>query len=419
MPTRASHHDVEQAVEVDCVKCSLHCMFVYSLRVAGAGENRLEYSRIKLDASGQPKHEPSAAMLTLDGRAGTFEVTSPFPRLTFNGAPATHGTLVAGGRFEWGECDLSVIEVEAPPEFDPEALGALLADSSARAVFVDWVESQGALRCAEYARLVAQPRTELTHARLAELTPQVWRYFREVVACVPIRRCGLEFCPKQWEAIAVTRAAAMRKCPGCKRYVQFAPDPTSIPASGPFVLEPSIVFQPEWERSRVIVGRPLLVDGVTHAASLATQGQHTALHQAAADEHAAIATFARTLCELMARGAPLELIKRTQAALADEVRHTEMTLNLLKQQGNSTQGFGPLRAAVAPLERSLADFIADVRAGAESERLATEAAQAQADAERDEERKAFYQTLATDEARHAQLALDTVSWLETQVKASG
>lgn len=393
-------------------------MFVCSLRVAGGAESPLEYSRIRLSESGQPKYEPPEGTLTLDGRAGTFEVVAPFPRVTFNGAPATRGQLVAGGRFEWANCELSVMEVEAPPDFDPSALGVLLADSSARAVFIDWVESQGAVRCAEYARLVAQPRTEATQARLTELRPQVWRFFREVVACVPIRRCGLETCPRQWEAIAVPRSATMRKCPACQVYIRFAPDPRSIPASGPFVLEPSLVFQPEWERSRVIVGRPLLVDGLAHSAAFASPSDapHTPLHQAAADEHAAIATFARTLCELMARGAPLELIKRTQAALADEVRHTEMTLNLLKQQGNSTLGFGPLSAAVAPLERSLTEFIADVRAGAASERLATEEAQAQADAELDEGRKAFYQTLATDEARHAQLALDTVSWLEKQLE---
>lgn len=391
---------------------------MYSLRVAGAVESRLDFSRVKLSEVGQLTPVASTGTLTLDGRAGTFEVVAPFPRLTFNGTPTTRGSLVAGGRFKWGECELSVLEVEAPPDFDPSALGVLLADSSARAVFIDWVEAQGALRCAEYARLVAQPRTDATQARLTELTPQVWRFFREVVACVPIRRCGIDGCPRQWEAIAVTSSATVRKCPACRVFVHFAIDPSLIPAAGPFVLEPSIVFQPAWERSRVIVGRPLIVDGIAHSAPLSTPASpeppHSALHQAAADEHSAIATFARTLCELLARGAPLELIARTQAALADEVRHTEMTLNLLKQQGNSEFSFGPLKAAVAPLERSLADFIADVRAGAASERLATEEAQAQAQAEFDKGRRAFYQTLATDEARHAQLALDTVAWLEQQ-----
>ncbi|MBX3226670.1 MAG: ferritin-like domain-containing protein [Labilithrix sp.] len=164
---------------------------------------------------------------------------------------------------------------------------------------------------------------------------------------------------------------------------------------------------------RVIKGRPLVVEGVTYVAPHAALGddETAALVRAAHDEHASIAAFARTVCELMALGAPLALVHETQAALADEIRHTEMTLALLERAGRPLR-IAALEAATLPLRRDVADFFRDVlRGGAVGETLAAADADERREHARDPELAAYYATIADDEARHAALAYKTLRWL--------
>ena len=153
-------------------------------------------------------------------------------------------------------------------------------------------------------------------------------------------------------------------------------------------------------RGRIIRGRPLVVDGQAQVAQANAQGELGA----ALEEHASIAAFARTICELLALGAPLWLIRETQDALADEIRHTEMTCERIGQPFD----LGALPAATAPIARSAEDFFRDVfRGGAVGETHAAMLAERQWNETGDP----FYETIAIDEAKHAALAFKTLRWL--------
>jgi hypothetical protein len=69
---------------------------------------------------------------------------------------------------------------------------------------------------------------------------------------------------------------------------------------------------------------------------------------------AGVAAFARTLCQLMALGAPLELLERSQIALSDEIDHTRGSLAWLARFGGGEAVPGALSEAVSPLGSSAA-----------------------------------------------------------------
>lgn len=168
------------------------------------------------------------------------------------------------------------------------------------------------------------------------------------------------------------------------------------------------------------LGRPLVVSGEAHVASVArapslSRADVAALVDVAREEHASIAAFARTISELMALGAPTWLLGETQAALADEIRHTEMALDLVERASGERPVLGRLHAAVAPLrsgETAAADLVRDVfRGGAVGETLAAAHAEGEREGTADEALRAFYDATVRDESRHAALAFKTLRWL--------
>jgi hypothetical protein len=174
---------------------------------------------------------------------------------------------------------------------------------------------------------------------------------------------------------------------------------------------------------QVIRGRPLVVAGRDHFADYTRPHEPgdddiATLRQAAREEHASIAAFARTIAELMALGAPTWLLAETQRAMGDEIRHTERTLDLLEQRTGARPELGPLPAAVAPLARSTEEFFRDVlRGGAIGETLAAEDAERRRLATTDAELRAYYDMIVIDEARHAALAVKTLRWLTNRSTA--
>lgn len=170
-------------------------------------------------------------------------------------------------------------------------------------------------------------------------------------------------------------------------------------------------------------GRALFVEGVAHVASLERLGLGdpvaepalaVRLRRDALEEHASIAAFARTLCELVALGAPTDLLAATGRALADEVRHTAETLAWGEQITGERWTITAFPAAAAPLRAgadAAAQLLRDVfRGGALGETLAAAAA-AEEGLRAPVEMRAFYRRLAEDEARHAALAFVTLRWL--------
>ncbi len=167
----------------------------------------------------------------------------------------------------------------------------------------------------------------------------------------------------------------------------------------------------------VILGRPLLVENRAHVAECVGGADHAhPLVVAAFEEHASIAAFARTLCQLMALGAPLSLVRATEQALADEIAHAAQTLAAARALGLTPPDFGQLPRALAPLgamkdlpEALLRDVL---RGGCIGETVAAGRALDEARARpAGDVLHAFHARIAVDEARHAALAFATARWL--------
>lgn len=138
--------------------------------------------------------------------------------------------------------------------------------------------------------------------------------------------------------------------------------------------------------------------------------------KASLEEHASVAAFARTICELMALGAPSSLLKKTQAALADEIAHAEACFAWLAALEGKARSAGPLEAAVAPLRSGpelAANLLRDVFVGGclGQTLAACRAAEHAMAADAPQSLRLFFDQVANDEARHAALAFETVRWL--------
>jgi hypothetical protein len=129
-------------------------------------------------------------------------------------------------------------------------------------------------------------------------------------------------------------------------------------------------------------------------------------------EHASIASFGRFAFELMAVGAPEELVAEAHRAALDEVEHARLCLGLAGAYAGEAVAAGPFpfegRVAVSG---DLADVAARAaREGCIGETLASvQAAEQLAWAEDPAVHEALA-VLAEDEARHAELSFRFVAW---------
>jgi hypothetical protein len=180
------------------------------------------------------------------------------------------------------------------------------------------------------------------------------------------------------------------------------------------------------------VGRPFLVDEVARMAGVA--GRSDWLHQplrpnllgldatvrerlardwlhAARLEHASIAAFSRFLLELLAFGAPADLVARTIQAMEDERRHTELCFALASAYAGLPLGPGELDlegALPAPsLEHSL---VTAIREGCVGETVAALEAAELGERVADPVLASVLASIAADEERHAELAFQFVKW---------
>jgi hypothetical protein len=129
-------------------------------------------------------------------------------------------------------------------------------------------------------------------------------------------------------------------------------------------------------------------------------------------EHASIGSFARFSLQLLAVGAPPELLEGAHRAALDEVTHARLCFRLASAYADEPLGPGPLPLegdALGPLE--LASVAAmTVIEGCIGETLAAlEAATALESAE-PEAVRATLERIREDETRHAELAYRTVRW---------
>ncbi len=184
----------------------------------------------------------------------------------------------------------------------------------------------------------------------------------------------------------------------------------------------------------ICVGRPFLVSGVSRTAAAvprehrgwqgdevpdardlprATRDALAAAFTAdALGEHASVASFGRFALELMAVGAPADLVAAAHRAALDEVRHAQIAFGLAGGFGGAPLGPGALALGEVSLRTDLTSFARALAAeGCVHETLAALVAAARARAATDPRVAGLLASIAADEARHAELAWKALAWV--------
>jgi hypothetical protein len=180
------------------------------------------------------------------------------------------------------------------------------------------------------------------------------------------------------------------------------------------------------------VGRPFLVEAEARLASPAARSDWkdgaTALDvgrlgaeerdalgaawlSSALMEHASIAAFARFTLELLAVGAPADLIRDSNAAAADETKHAELCFALASEYLGEPVGPGSLKIDGALDGLSLEELVVTAIAeGCIGETVAAVEAAEQLAHASDPRVRAVLARISEDETRHAELAWRFVAW---------
>ena len=131
-------------------------------------------------------------------------------------------------------------------------------------------------------------------------------------------------------------------------------------------------------------------------------------------EHSSVAGFHRLCLELIAHGAPLELLERSQRAAADELAHARLCFALATHYAGGAEplGPGPMPLGVAaPIAADLIELaVTTAKEGCLGETSAAWLASELAAAATDPGVRAALEQIAADEAEHAELAWMTLRW---------
>ncbi len=180
------------------------------------------------------------------------------------------------------------------------------------------------------------------------------------------------------------------------------------------------------------IGRPLLVDGRARVAATRVRSgweaphrdrnalgldirERLAAHFAAVGsfEHASVASFARFVQQLLALGAPAELVAETLRAAQDEVRHARLAYALASAHAGVDLGPGPLDvrgAVVASVDRcEVVEGL--IREACIGETLGVAEARFGLERSSDPDAHAFLEQVVSDETRHAALGWRSLQWL--------
>jgi hypothetical protein len=128
-------------------------------------------------------------------------------------------------------------------------------------------------------------------------------------------------------------------------------------------------------------------------------------------EHASIASFARVALELLALGAPPDLVEATLRAGLDEVDHARRTFGLASAPG-APVGPAALREATDALPTPSLEGLAvrTFRDACVGETVGAARARAEAERVTDPAVRLVLSEIAQDEERHAELAWRTLAW---------
>ncbi len=133
-------------------------------------------------------------------------------------------------------------------------------------------------------------------------------------------------------------------------------------------------------------------------------------------EHASVASFARFSLDLLAVGAPADLVAAAHEAAIDEIRHARLCFALASAYAGATLTPEPFPfGGAVTVETDLAAMaVAAVREGCVGETLAALQAAEQLEHATDPAVRAVLTMIAEDEAAHAELAWRTVAWALSQ-----
>ncbi len=137
-----------------------------------------------------------------------------------------------------------------------------------------------------------------------------------------------------------------------------------------------------------------------------------AWERAGAEEHASVAAFARLSLQLMAHGAPSDLLRDVHRAALEEVGHAERCWAVARGLGAKTVGAGafPFAGPVA-VDVTLAQLAADaVREGCLGETLGAHLLAAAVELTPEPATRAELSAIAAEEAEHGVLSFRIVTW---------
>lgn len=181
-----------------------------------------------------------------------------------------------------------------------------------------------------------------------------------------------------------------------------------------------------------VIGRPLEVEGRARVADAAPRSDWSAgstsdldeldaglraelaawWTEVAALEHASVGSFARFTLELLALGAPPELLASTQQAASDEIEHARVCYGLASRYGGAPVGPGPLSLdRVSLCADPAAILVSLIREACVGETLGAAEARACAAEAADPELRRLLSRIAADEERHAALAWRSLRWM--------
>ncbi|WP_437281960.1 ferritin-like domain-containing protein [Sorangium sp. So ce375] len=129
-------------------------------------------------------------------------------------------------------------------------------------------------------------------------------------------------------------------------------------------------------------------------------------------EHASVASFGRFALELLAAGAPADLVEEAHRAALDEARHARLCFALASAYAGEAiaPGAFPFDGRVE-VEADLASIAARAaKEGCIGETIAAVVAAEELGAAEDPAVRSALAIIAADEARHAELAWGTVAW---------
>lgn len=134
------------------------------------------------------------------------------------------------------------------------------------------------------------------------------------------------------------------------------------------------------------------------------------LRKVALFEHASVAAFSRVSLELMAFGAPAELVAAAHRAALDEVRHASVCWSLLEALEGTPRGPGPMTIPPIVIDRNEA-LVSTIVDGCIGETVGSLLLQEAARVCTVPSLAAMYRAIADDEAEHAALAFRIVRFL--------